>query len=673
MVNVPNAAKPIEENVSNIESIEELKKGDTSWYVPEIRGHKARPPFGYSQKGGDPDLLVPDPVLFSCLSTALDQLDNGISLREATDSLNLSFKEKGYSLSLSHTGLKQLRVQYRPDYVRKSTPAPNKKKRLSREKRSEAIIKKKIANIKKSKKAVERQLNKLAEKLGEKVEEQIEIKSPVVELPPMELDKTEFDNDVPVAFEPNPGPQTEFLAAEEQEVLFGGAAGGGKSMALLADVFRFVGNKHFNGLILRRTNDELRDLIKKSDDLYPSVFGNEVQFHVQKSTWTFPSGAKLWMTYFDDDRDFKRFIGQEYTYIAFDELTQWPTPQPWLILKSRLRTKKGSGLENSLFMRGTTNPGGPGHGWVKLMFIDPAPFNHSFWARNMDGEIIKYPDNHRDPEKAGKPIFRRRFIPSKLSDNPYLFEDGNYEAGLLSLPEQQRRQLLEGDWNIADGAAFSEFRESIHVCPPRVIPSDWRRFRSCDWGYSDRSGTAVHWFAINPMTGQLVVYRELYVFKMTATEVAKKILELEKGERISYGVLDFSTWAKRGATGVSPAEEMIKAGCKWRPADNKFPTSRAHGRLRLHELLRVDPVTQEPGIIFFDSCRKIISTLPVIPTDPDGTDDIDQSFADDHAYDSIRYGVLSRPKLTSNWEPVPTRKYGYAHRNQQVLDPVFGY
>jgi len=160
---------------------------------------------------------------------------------------------------------------------------------------------------------------------------------------------------------------------------------------------------------------------------------------------------------------------------------------------------------------------------------------------------------------------------------------------------------------------------------------------------------------------------------MTATEVAKRVLELEKGERISYGVLDFSTWARRGATGMSPAEEMIKAGCKWRPADNKFPTSRVHGRMRLHELLRVDPVTKRPGIIFFDTCRQILADLPVIPTDPDGTDDIDPKFTSDHAYDSIRYGILSRPKAPSGWEPAPTRKYHHNYHSQTVLDPIFGY
>ena len=90
----------------------------------------------------------------------------------------------------------------------------------------------------------------------------------------------------------------------------------------------------------------------------------------------------------------------------------------------------------------------------------------------------------------------RKFIPSKLSDNPYLAKDGVYEANLLSLPENQRRQLLEGDWAVATGAAFPEFRTSIHTCEPFEVPTDWKRFGSCDFGYS--SFSAVHWFAINP-------------------------------------------------------------------------------------------------------------------------------------------------------------------------------
>jgi hypothetical protein len=155
-------------------------------------------------------------------------------------------------------------------------------------------------------------------------------------------------------------------------------------------------------------------------------------------------------------------------------------------------------------MRATTNPGGRGHHWVKKMFIDPAPSGKAFNATDIEtGEELKYPAGHA---KAGKPLFKRRFIPARLSDNPYLSEQGDYEAMLLSLPEQQRRQLLEGDWDIKEGAAFTEFDRNVHVIEPFKIPNNWVKFRACDYGYGSHS--AVVWFAVAP-DEQLIVYREL--------------------------------------------------------------------------------------------------------------------------------------------------------------------
>jgi len=285
------------------------------------------------------------------------------------------------------------------------------------------------------------------------------------------------------------------------------------------------------------------------------------------------------------------------------------------------------------------------------MFIDPAPANKSFWATDIQtGEILTYPKGHA---KEGQPLFKRKFIPATLKDNPYLYTSGEYEANLLALSEMQRRQLLEGDWNIADGAAFPEFRQTHHVVDPFEIPPDWRRFRSCDYGYSSYS--AVHWFAIDPAFETLVVYRELYVSKHTGRDLAKAILQLERGESIQYGVLDSSCWHQRGQLGPSIAEEMISQGCRWRPSD-RSAGARVAGRNRLHEILKYDEEKQMPGIVFFNTCRQIIADLPVIPSDPKGGDDIDSRYASDHTYDSIRYGIMSRPRAKSPFEDWGTGK-----------------
>ena len=139
-----------------------------------------------------------------------------------------------------------------------------------------------------------------------------------------------------VVFQPNAGPQEEFLSAPEQDVLYGGAAGGGKSFALLADPLRYCHNPNHRGLLLRRTLDELTELISKSKQLYPKAFPGAT-FRESKSTWVFPSGATIWFSYLDKDKDVTRYQGQAFNWIAIDEITQYPTPYVWEYLRSRLR------------------------------------------------------------------------------------------------------------------------------------------------------------------------------------------------------------------------------------------------------------------------------------------------------------------------------------------------
>jgi hypothetical protein len=312
-------------------------------------------------------------------------------------------------------------------------------------------------------------------------------------------------------------------------------------------------------------------------------------------------------------------------------------------------------------MRATSNPGGPGHQWVKKHFIDPGIPNDPFWATDENGETICWPSGH---SREGEPLFRRKFIPATLFDNPYLSEDGMYEANLLSLPEHQRRQLLEGDWDINEGAAFPEFNRRVHVSEPYDIPASWVRFRACDYGYS--SYTGVLWFAVVPGSEQLVVYRELYVSKILATDLADMILEIEEGEKIRYGVLDSSLWHNRGDTGPSLAEQMITKGCRWRPAD-RSRGSRVAGKNEIHRRLQIDDFTEEPRLVIFDHCKNIISQLPSIPLDKKNPEDVD-THSEDHLYDALRYGVQTRPRSNVfDFDPASQRT-GF-----QASDPTFGY
>jgi hypothetical protein len=461
-----------------------------------------------------------------------------------------------------------------------------------------------------------------------------------------------------VVFKPNPGPQTQYLAASEREVLYGGAAGGGKSYATLADPLRNLGNKDFSGLLVRHTTEELRELIQKSQELYPKAIPG-IKWSERKSQWTTPQGGRLWMSYLDKDTDVMRYQGQAFNYVAFDELTQWNSPYAWNYMRSRLRS---ASPELGLYMRATTNPGGPGHAWVKKMFIDPSTPNDPFWATDIEtGEMLSYPKGH---SREGEPLFKRKFIPASLFDNPYLADGGDYEAMLLSLPEHQRKQLLEGDWDINEGAAFPEFNRKIHVVEPYNIPNGWAKFRACDYGYG--SYTGVIWFAVAP-DEQLIVYREMYCSKVTATDLADMILDAESEDgTIRYGVLDSSLWHKRGDTGPSLAEQMIMKGCRWRPSD-RSKGSRIAGKNEVHRRLQVDEFTEQPRLVIFNNCTNLVAQLPSIPLDKRNPEDVD-THAEDHLYDALRYGIMTRPRSSIfDYDPATSRS-GF-----QASDPTFGY
>ena len=604
----------------------------------------ARIQYGYKANEDDPLVIEPDETLVPLIEEAMDYLDNGYSTRKVAEWLTDKAQRK-----ISHQGVLLVWRANRPDSPRIAALDKANKKRKPKTRKDKAI-----AAVKRKRSDAKRVQTLMTKKLAAH-----ETKNEISD----SLDFGAYEKEPEqreVVFAPNPGPQTEFLAASEQEVLYGGAAGGGKSFGLLADPMRYFDNPNFNGLILRRTNDELRELIWKSQELYPKAFPG-AKWAEKKSQWTLPSGAKLWLTYLEREDDVRRYQGLAFSYIAFDELTQHPTPFAWDYMRSRLRT---TDPDLPIFMRATTNPGGAGHGWVKRMFIDPAPANQAFVATDLNsGEPLEYPEGH---EKAGQPLFSRRFIPASLTDNPYLMEGGQYEANLLSLPENQRRQLLEGDWAVADGAAFPEFRQSVHVVEPFDIPHNWVRFRSADYGYS--SWSAVHWYAIDPAFETLIVYRELYLSKHTGKDLGRAVLDAEMGDSIKFGILDSSCWHNRGQIGPSIAEEMITMGCRWRPSD-RTAGARVAGKNQLHERLKVDEDTGHPGIVFFNTCRQIIADLPVIPSCPKGSDDIDQRYASDHTYDSLRYGLMSRPRSLSPFD----MGRGVPERHYKPSDSTFGY
>jgi hypothetical protein len=383
---------------------------------------------------------------------------------------------------------------------------------------------------------------------------------------------------------------------------------------------------------------ELRDLITHSQRLYSKAFPG-AKWREQEKEWRFPSGAKIEFGYAENMTDALRYQGQSYTWIGIDELPQYPSPDIYNFLRSSLRSVDP---EIPVYLRATGNPGNIGSLWVREMFVDPAIPNTTF-------DI-----NINTP--VGRKVITRRFIPAKLQDNPHLMQTDDYYAMLASLPEIQRKQFLDGDWDAFEDSAFPEFNKALHIVDPFEVPKGWQRFRAADWGYS--SPACVLWFAID-YDNNLWIYRELYTQKITADVFARKVLMLEKDEYIRYGVLDASTWAKRGDIGPSIAETMIQTGCRWRPSD-RTPKSRISGKLEIHKRLKIsDDKKKEPGLRIFSTCRNLIRTFPLLPLDDHNPEDVN-THAEDHAYDALRYGCMSRPMHTS-----------YANRFNKTPRPQF--
>ena len=450
-----------------------------------------------------------------------------------------------------------------------------------------------------------------------------------------------------VIFKPNEGPQTQFLASAEREVFYGGARGGGKSYAMLVDPLRYCHKQNHRALLIRKTMPELRDMITHSQRLYGKAYPG-ARWREQEKEWRFPSGARIEFGYADNMTDALRYQGQSYTWIGIDELPQYPTPDIYNFLRSSLRSVDP---DIPVYLRATGNPGNVGSQWVREMFVNPAQPNESFYI------TIDTP--------SGVKKISRRFIPAKLQDNPYLMQTDDYYAMLSSLPEVQRKQFLEGDWDAFENSAFPEFNKDIHIVDPFEIPRSWTRFRACDWGYS--SFACCLWFAID-WDNNLWIYRELYKSKMTADVFAKQVLNLEHGEYIKYGVLDSSTWARRGDVGPSIAETMITEGCRWRPSD-RSPKSRINGKMELHKRFKFDDDLQQPKLKIFTTCTNLIRTLPLLPVDKNNPEDVDTD-AEDHAYDALRYGCMSRPMN-------PNSGIGFLQKEKEPkfepADKVFGY
>lgn len=405
--------------------------------------------------------------------------------------------------------------------------------------------------------------------------------------------------------------QREFFLSRARHTAYGGARGGGKSWAMrrkfILLALRYPG---LNLLLLRRTLPELREnhLIPMQRELYGFAVYNSAE-----RVFRFPNGSRIKLGYCDTMQDVYQYQGQEYAVIGLEEATHFTEEQMRFLTTCNRTTRK----DFSPRMYYTCNPGNVGHAWVKRLFID------RLYAEN---------ENPND----------YLFIPARIYDNKVLLEaDPNYIRQLEALPEELRRAHLDGNWDVHAGQYFREFSRDRHVIEPFEIPSWWRKFRSMDWGYNDPC--CVLWHAVDG-ENRVYTYRELYVRETRAGEVAAMVLELSRGESISYTVASPDMWQKRGAVlsgaggfeGETLAELFTSSGLSLAPADN----SRVPGWNRVRDFLAVAP-DGRPNWLCFSDCRNLIRQLPALQFDQHNREDA--ADGDDHAPEALRYALMSRP------------------------------
>ena len=468
---------------------------------------------------------------------------------------------------------------------------------------------------------------------------------------------------------PFPGPQFEFCSRGEFEVLFGGAAGPGKTDCLIMEATRDVQHPTYSGILFRRTYPQLQEIVDRCWRWYPKIGG---QYRSTEHRWYFPSGAKVTLSHMQHEADMYNHQGKEYHFAGFDELTQFTRSQ-YLYIFSRVR---GVTPDIALRVRSTTNPGGIGHAWVKERFVDICPPGKTYI----------------DPVTN----LSRAFIPARITDNPMLvMNDPGYVKRLEALPEIERKRLLDGDWESFTGQVFTELSQRIHGCPPFDIPPEWTKIMAFDWGFA-RPWVAL--YAAVDFENTLYLYREIYGSKpdhinvgvrQSNDEICAVIKNTEK-EKIGVRVADPACWSptmrNNKIMGPSFQEDATRFGLFFLKADN----DRIRGKQQVHQRLQLetdtDPVTGEvkkewPRLVVFNSCTNWWRTMMELRESPKDPEDVDTD-QEDHLYDCTRYLCMSRPITPRRKHDIPQGTFAaerrrmirakeYARRHGVSLDAAY--
>jgi phage terminase large subunit len=460
--------------------------------------------------------------------------------------------------------------------------------------------------------------------------------------------------------------QEQFHNSKAKYRLFGGAAGPGKTKALLWEaISQALEVAGCDTLLLRRTYPELESslLAYFRRDVPRSMYKS---YNESKHVVTWENGSTTRFGYCRNENDVYQYQGAEFLFIGIDELTHFTLKQ-WQFLTSRNRCPmrvysdgENAGKRIVPCMAGATNPGNIGHAWVKALWVDQMP-----------------PPGFERPELYDSRDYD--FIPARIDDNPIYANDAEYRRTLESLPEHLRRAFLEGDWNVFAGQYFDVFEFGRHTARPEEIRLEpwWPRWVSIDWGFQHPS--AVYWHCAvphratdistchpersegsqphyslrsfgpakipgpqddNPSAAgtRVITYREFVQSGLSPRMLAQAIAERSGRERISEVFLSPDAFAHRTSE-ASIAEQLgdvlITNGLpRPAPADD----DRVGGWQLMYQLLESD------AWLITENCAKLIDCLPLLVRDDRRIEDIRKVDGDDPA-DSARYGLVSGGRL----------------------------
>lgn len=387
------------------------------------------------------------------------------------------------------------------------------------------------------------------------------------------------------------------------EIMCDGTRGSAKSHGAIAQVglddCQIMPNMKF--LYLRQTQ---KAASASFEDLVSRALQG-IRHKANSEKIVFGNGSRIIIGGFANDKDIDKYIGIEFDGMVIDEANQLSGKKRELLLGS-LRTSKENWVPRAYLL---TNPGGIGHEESKQRYIIP--------------------------NRNGTETFTRRFH-SSYQDNPFI--NPEYKTYLESLTGVMAKMWRDGDWDVFAGQAFPEFMaekdgKPWHVIRPFDIPEHWHKWRGIDWGFA--APMACYWFARDPDSRRIYIYRELYQAGLTDPQQARRINEMTGDENIAKTFADPSMWTKRTTTdtATSTYDTYLANGVFLTKADNDH----ANKKRKMHSMLAVLP-DGLPGLQIFNRCPNLIRTLPALQTDPDHPEDILDG-QEEHGYDGTTYGA----------------------------------